>query len=149
MISPCDLEFTPWHEDKSDDLHTGIERGDHGWTGESRRKSATFGWSLQGYNTQGETVELIYKKGCIGQYETGFDSHIEGIADIVEFVKQNEVLRNLTIHPDTQTAVAQVSHTGTGRGQNCAIRFIKANQKRKKEYGGRALNWSLVIQGFQ
>jgi hypothetical protein len=39
---PVDLEFAPWHEDNSDDLHTGNERGHHGWTDGSRRESAAF-----------------------------------------------------------------------------------------------------------
>jgi hypothetical protein len=29
---PVDLEFAPWHEDHSDNLHTVSERGHHGWT---------------------------------------------------------------------------------------------------------------------
>jgi hypothetical protein len=28
---PVDLEFTPWHEDRGDNLYTGNERGYHGW----------------------------------------------------------------------------------------------------------------------
>jgi hypothetical protein len=43
---PVDLEFAPWHEDNSDDLHTGNERGHHGWTDGSRRESVAFEWSL-------------------------------------------------------------------------------------------------------
>jgi hypothetical protein len=45
---PLDLEVAPWHEDNSDNLHTGTERGHHGWTDGSRRESAAFGWSLRG-----------------------------------------------------------------------------------------------------
>jgi hypothetical protein len=89
--APVDLEFAPWHEDNSDDLHTGSERGHHGWTDGSRRESAAFGWSLRGYNKQGKTVELVHNKGCLGQYETAFDGEMEAIADIMEFVNQNEI----------------------------------------------------------
>jgi hypothetical protein len=41
--APVDLEFTPWHEDNGDDLHTGNEREHHGWIDGSRRVSAAFG----------------------------------------------------------------------------------------------------------
>jgi hypothetical protein len=88
---PVDLEFAPWHEDNSDDLHTGNERGHHGWTDGSRRESAAFGWSLRGYNKQGKTLELVHNKGCLGQYETALDGEMEAIADIMEFVNQNEI----------------------------------------------------------
>jgi hypothetical protein len=47
---PVDLEFAPWHEDNSDDLHTGSERGHHRWTDGSRRESVVFGWSLRSSN---------------------------------------------------------------------------------------------------
>jgi hypothetical protein len=82
-----DLEFAPWHEDNSDGLHTGNERGHHGWTNGSRGESAALGWSLRGYSKQGKTVELVHNQGCLGQYETAFDDEMEAIADIMEFVK--------------------------------------------------------------
>jgi hypothetical protein len=121
-----DLVFALWHEDNSDDLHNGSERGHHGWTDGSRRESAAFGWSLRGYNKHGKTVELVHNKGWLGQYETAFEGKMEAIADIMEFVNQNEIPGNLMIHSDAQAASARVSHTGTGPGQDCAIRVVKA-----------------------
>jgi hypothetical protein len=118
---PVDLQFGPWHEDNSDDLHTGNERGHHGWTDGPRRDSAAFGWSLHGYNKQGKTVELVHNKGCLGQYEAEFDGEMEAIANIMEFVNENEIPGDLTIHSGAQAAIARVSNTGTGSGQDRAI----------------------------
>jgi hypothetical protein len=78
-------------------------------------------------------VELVPNKGCLGQYETAFDGEMEAIADIMEFVNQNEIPRDLTIHSDAQAAIARVSHTGIGSGQDHAIRVLKAVQKRKEQ----------------
>jgi hypothetical protein len=75
-------------------------------------------------------VELVHNKACLGQYKTAFDSEMEAIADIVEFINQNEIRGDLTIHSDAQAAIARVSHTGTGPGQDRAIRVVKAVQKR-------------------
>jgi hypothetical protein len=122
----------PWHEDNSNDLHTGSERGHHGWTDGSRRESAAFGWSLWGYDKQGKTVELVHNKVCLGQYETAFDGEMEAIADIMEFVNQNEIPGDLTFHSNTQAAIVRVSHTGTRSGQDRAIRVVKAVHKRKE-----------------
>jgi hypothetical protein len=57
---------------------------------------------------------------------------MEAITDIMEFVNENKIPGDLTIHSDAQAAIARVSHTGTGPGQNLAIQVIKAIQKRKK-----------------
>jgi hypothetical protein len=137
---PVDLEFAPWYEDTSEDLHTGSKRGLHGWTDGSRRESSAFGWSLRGYNTQGKTVELVPNKGCRGQYETACDGEMEAIADIMEFVNQNEIRGDLTIDSDAQAAIARVSHTGTGPGQDRAIRVVMAVQKRKER------GWRMSIE---
>jgi ribonuclease HI len=145
---PVELEFAPWHEDNRDDLHTGSERGHHGWTDGSRRESAAFGWSLPGYNKQGKTVELVHNKGCLGQYETAFDCEMEAIADIMEFVNQNEIRGDLTIHSDAQAAIARVSHTGTGPGQDRAIRVVKAVQKRKERGWRPSIEWVLGHSGI-
>jgi hypothetical protein len=72
----------------------------YGLTDGSRRESAAFGWPLRGYNTQGKTMELVHNKGCLGQYETAFEGEMEAIADIMEFVNQNEIRGDLTIHSD-------------------------------------------------
>jgi hypothetical protein len=95
-------------------------------------ESAAFGWSLCGYIEQGKPVELVHNKGCLGQYETAVDGETEVIADIMEFVNQNAVLGDLTTYLDTQAAIERVSHTGTGPGQDRAIRVVKAIQKRKE-----------------
>jgi hypothetical protein len=128
---PLDLEFVPWYEDIRDDLHTGSERRHHGWTDGSRRELAAFGWSLRGYNTQGKTVKVIDNNGYLGQYETAIDGEMEAIADIMDFVNQNVIPRDLTIHSDAQAAIARVSHTGTGPGQDRAIRVVQAIQNKE------------------
>jgi hypothetical protein len=94
-------------------------------------------------------VELVHNKGCLGQYETAFDDEMEAIADIMEFVNQNEIPGDLTIHSDSQAAIARVSHTGTGPGHDRAIWVVKAVQNGRNEAGGRALNGFLAIQGFR
>jgi hypothetical protein len=74
-------------------------------------------------------VELVHYTGCLGQYDPAFDGEMEAIADIMEFVNQNEIPKDLTIHSDAQAAIARVSYTGTGPGQDCAIRDVKTVQK--------------------
>jgi hypothetical protein len=49
----------------------------------------------------------------------------------MEFVNQNEIPGNLTIYSDAQAAIARVSHTGTGAGQDRAIQVVKAVQKQE------------------
>jgi hypothetical protein len=61
-----------------------------------------------------------------------FDGEIEAIADIMEFVNQNKIHGDVTIYSHVQAALVRVSHTGTGPGQDRAIRVIKAVQKRKE-----------------
>jgi hypothetical protein len=58
-------------------------------------------------------------------------NEMEAIADIMEFVNQNEIPGDLTIHSDAEAAIARVSHTGTGPGQDRAIRVVKAIQKKE------------------
>jgi hypothetical protein len=43
-----------------------------------------------------------------------FDGEMEAIANIVEFVNQNEIPGDLTIDSDTQAAITRVTHTATG-----------------------------------
>jgi ribonuclease HI len=100
-------------------------------------------WSLRGYNQQGKTVELVYHKGCLDQYETAFDGEMEAIADIMEFVNQNEIPDDLTIHSDAQAAIARVSHTGTGPGQDRAIRVVTAVQNRTERGWRTSIEWVL------
>jgi hypothetical protein len=101
-----------------------------------------------GINKQGKTVELVHNKGCLGQYETAFDGDMEAIADIMEFVNQNEIPGDLTIHSDAQAAIARVSHTGTGPGEDRAIRVVKAVQKRKERGWRTSIEWVLGHSGI-
>jgi ribonuclease HI len=93
-------------------------------------------------------VELVHNKGCLGQYETAFESEMEAIADIMEFVNENEIPGDLTIHSDAQAAIARVSHTGTGPGQDRAIRVVKAVQKMKERGWRTSIEWVLGHSGI-
>jgi hypothetical protein len=97
---PVDLEFAPWHETVSIDHHEKHTEGYHGYTDGSRRISAVFGWSLHAYNDQGKQVKVEYNKGCLGEFETAFDGEVEAIANIMEYVIDNEILGDLTVHLD-------------------------------------------------
>jgi hypothetical protein len=72
----------------------------------SRRISAAFGQSLHAYNDQGKQEEVEYNKGCLGEFETAFDGEVEAIANLMEFVIDNEIPGDLTIHSDAQVAIA-------------------------------------------
>jgi ribonuclease HI len=73
---------------------------------------------------------------------------MEAIADIMEFVNQNEIPGDLTIHSDGQAAIARVSHTGTGPGQDRAIRIVKAVQQRKERGWRTSIEWVLGHSGI-
>jgi hypothetical protein len=47
-----------------------------------------------------KTVELVPNKGYFGQYHTAFHGEIEAIADIMDFVNQNEIPEDLTFYSD-------------------------------------------------
>jgi ribonuclease HI len=94
-------------------------------------------------------VELVPNKGCLGQYKTAFDGEMEAIANIMEFVNQNEILGDLTIHSNTQVAIARVSHTGIGRGQDRTIRAVKAVQRRKERGWRTSIEWVLGNSGIE
>jgi ribonuclease HI len=94
-------------------------------------------------------VELAHNKGCIGKYETAFDGEMEAIANIMAFLNQNEIPGDLTIHSDAQAAIARVSHTGTGLGQDRAIRVVKAVQKRKERGWRTSIEWVLCHSGIE
>jgi hypothetical protein len=74
---------------------------------------------------------------------------MEAIADIMEFVNQNVIPSDLTIHSDAQAEIARVSHTGRRPGQDRAIWVVKAVQKRKERGWRTSSNGSLVIQGLR
>jgi ribonuclease HI len=94
-------------------------------------------------------VELVHIKGCLGRYETVFDGEMEAIADIMEFVNQNEIPGDLTIHSDAQAAIARVSHTGTGPGQDRAIPAVKTVPKRKERGWRTSIEWVLGHSGIE
>jgi ribonuclease HI len=94
-------------------------------------------------------VELAHNKGCIGKYETAFDGEMEAIANIMAFLNQNEIPGDLTIHSDAQAAIARVSHTGTGLGQDRALRVVKAVQKRKERGWRTSIEWVLCHSGIE
>jgi hypothetical protein len=49
--------------------------------------------------------------------ETAFDGEMEAILDIMDYVNNNLIPGDLTIHSDVQAAIARVGYTGTGPGQ--------------------------------
>jgi ribonuclease HI len=139
--APVDLEFAPWHKIASIDQYESHTEGCHGYTDGSRRISAAFGWSLRVYNDKGKEVEVENNKGCLGEFETAFDGEVEAIANLMEFVVDNEIPGDLTIYSDAQAAIARVGHTGTGPGQERAIRVVKAVQKRYQRGWRTRIDW--------
>jgi ribonuclease HI len=103
--------------------------------------SATFGWSLLGYNDQGKEVELDCNKGSLGEFETAFDGEMEAIADIMECAIDNQIPGDLTIHSDAQAAISRVGHTGTGPGQDRALRVVQAVQRRPRQGWRTRIEW--------
>jgi hypothetical protein len=73
--------------------------------------------------------------------QTAFDGEVEAIANSMEFVIDNEIPADMTIHSDTQAAIARVRHTGTGPGQERAIRVVKAVQKRHQRGWRTRIDW--------
>jgi ribonuclease HI len=105
--------------------------------------SAAFGWSLRGYNDQGKEVELDCNKGSLGEFETAFDGEMEAIADIMEYAIDNQIPGDLTIHFDAQAAISRVGHTGTGTGpgQDRALRVVQAVQRRLRHGWRTRIEW--------
>jgi ribonuclease HI len=66
---------------------------------------------------------------------------MEAIANILEFVNKTELPSDLTIHSVAQAAIAQVAHTGTGSGQDRAIRVVKAVQQRRRRGWWTRIEW--------
>jgi ribonuclease HI len=140
---PVELEFAPWDEQDLTDSEN-IPGSYHGWTDGSRRACAAFGWSLQKIDNKGKQVEVEHNKGSLEKFETAFDGEMEAIANIMEFVNKTEVPGDLTIHSDAQAAIARVAHTGTGPGQDRAIRVVKAVQQRRRRGWRTRIEW---VQG--
>jgi ribonuclease HI len=53
---------------------------------------------------------------------------MEAIADILDYVNDNHIPGDLTIHSDAQAAIERPGHTGTRPGQERVIRIVKAVQ---------------------
>jgi hypothetical protein len=66
---------------------------------------------------------------------------MEVIANIMEFVNKTEVPGDLTIHSDAQATIARVAHTGTGPGQDRAIRVVKAIQQLRRRGWRTHIEW--------
>jgi hypothetical protein len=67
-------------------------------------------------------------KGSLGEFETAFDGEMEAIVDIMVYAIDNQIPGDLTIHSDVQAAISRVGHTGTGPGQDRAIRVVQVVQ---------------------
>jgi ribonuclease HI len=106
----------------------------HGWTDGSRRTYAAFGWSLQLHKGRGKQVEVDCNNGSLGEFE-------KAIANSMEYVIDNEIPGDITIHSDAQAAIARVRHTGTGPGQQRAIRVVKAVQRRHQRGWRTRIEW--------
>jgi hypothetical protein len=59
----------------------------------------------------------------------------------MDFIDAKQIPGDLTIHSDAQAAIARVSHTGTGPGQDRAIRVVKAVQRRKERGWWTRIEW--------
>jgi hypothetical protein len=66
---------------------------------------------------------------------------VEAIANLMEFAIDNEIPGDLSIHSDAQAAIARAGHTGTGPGQEQAIRVVKAVQKRHQRGWRTRIDW--------
>jgi hypothetical protein len=86
-------------------------------------------------------VELVPNKGCLGEYGTAFDGEMEEIADIMDYVNDNQIPGDLTIHSVAQAAIARVSHTRIGPGQDGAIRVVTAVQHRNERGWRTRIEW--------
>jgi hypothetical protein len=49
---------------------------------------------------KGKEVEVENNKGCLGEFQTAFDGEVEAIANLMEFVVDNEIPGDLTIYSD-------------------------------------------------
>jgi hypothetical protein len=127
---PVDLEFAPWDEDGSTERQDRRMGSYHGWTDGSRRNYAAFGWSHQLHKGRGKQVEVHYNNGSLREFETACDGEMEAIANIMEYVVDNEIPGDITIHSDAEAAIALVGHTGLGPGKQRVIRVLKAVQHR-------------------
>jgi hypothetical protein len=59
----------------------------------------------------------------------------------MDYVIDNQIPGDLSIHSDAPAAIARVSHTGTGPGQDRAIRVVKAVQRRNDRGWRARIEW--------
>jgi ribonuclease HI len=141
ISTPIMIEFAPWHEQP---LDCGLDQNSeqyHGYTDGSRRAAAGFGWTLRKSDRNGKEKEIAWEKGCLGEFEIAFDGEVEAIAEILEYVTRNQIAGDVTIYSDAQAAIARVGHTGTGPGQDRAIRAVKAVQHRAAQGWRTCIEW--------
>jgi hypothetical protein len=66
---------------------------------------------------------------------------MEAIADIMKYAIDNQIPGDLTIHSDAQAAISRVGHTGTGPGQDRAMRVVQAVQRRLRQGWRTRIEW--------
>jgi hypothetical protein len=59
----------------------------------------------------------------------------------MEYVIDNQIPGDLTIHSDNQAAISRVGHTGTGPGQDRALRVVQAVQRRLRHGWRTRIEW--------
>jgi hypothetical protein len=77
----------------------------HGWTDGLRQTYTAFGWSLQLHKGKGKQVEVNYNNGSHGEVETAFDGEMEAIANIMEYIVDNKIPGDISIHSEVQAAI--------------------------------------------
>jgi alkyl hydroperoxide reductase subunit AhpC len=113
----------------------------HGWTDRSRQTYAAFGQSLQLDKGRGKQVGVDYNNGSLVEFETAFDAEMEAIANIMEYVIDNEISGNITIDSDAQVAIVRVGYMRLGLGQQRAIRVVKSIQRRRHRGWRTPIEW--------
>jgi hypothetical protein len=56
-------------------------------------------------------------------------------------LSRNQIAGDVTIDADAQAAIGRVGHTGTGPGQDRAIRVVKAVRHRAPQVGRTSIDW--------
>jgi hypothetical protein len=91
---------------------------------------ARFGWTLRQQDHRGKDIELESNKRCLREFETTFDGEMEAMADLMEYVTDNEISGNFAVHSDSHAAIVRVGYTGPGPGQDSATIVVKAVKDR-------------------
>jgi hypothetical protein len=127
ISTPIYIEFAPWYEGSFNDQGKITERYS-GLTDGSRQRSAAFEWTLREATSDRKQAEINSNKGWLGGFETAFDGEVEAVTDILEYITMNQIPG--TINSDARAAIARVGHSGTGPGQDRALRAVKAIKHR-------------------